>query len=203
MDEIQKLASKLRQLSKIPDQSPVSGRTQLEKLATIALIHDSMTKTSSKAKAVQKGSSGVRKLLAGAGIGLGTAGAGYAGHEKGRREGRKKGQQEMYQAALPYVRMAKRRADKATAVARYLHRKSQAAMKKEARVGKALGIAGATIGAPTAAYHYGKSKGKPKGRKRGRHEVARSAMRRVSYENARFRRALDYVMSRRKKQGGS
>ena len=204
MNEIEKLAKQLRQLSKQASHS--AGRTNLEKLATIALIHENMIKQSSKAKAVETGMSTAKKLLLGAGVGAGTIGAGVVGHERGRKAGRQKGQKEMYYAALPYVRGAHRRASRAEAIAKYVSRRGRKKpVEKQAKarqVAKALGVAGLAAAPPTAAYYYGKSKGKRKGRLRGRTEVAQSALRRISRENYRFRKAVNYIMSQKRKQKG-
>lgn len=200
MNEVVKLAQQLRQLSK---QSPPSAkRTNLEKIATIAIIHNHMVKQSGKEKMVEKGLSRAKKLLLGAGLGTGVIGSGLYGRKKGESEGRKSGQEEMYYSALPYVRGASRRASRAETLAKYLESKSHT---KKAGAGstaaKAIGALGAVASLP-AAYYYGKSTGKRKGRLRGRTEVARSALQRISRENYRFRKAMNYIMSQRGQQGG-
>lgn len=203
--ENKELINSLRKLANSSTSKSV-GRTSLEKLATIALIHDQMPKYASLFSGVKEGSGLVakaKKALIGVGVLGATAGAGIYGHTKGKKKGRRAGRKEMYRSAYPYVRRAKMRADRAAAVARYLRRKGQkSGLKKQSSRGRniALGLAAGAL--PLTSYAVGKHYGGKKGRKKGRTEVARSALRRIGLERTRFRKALDYMRSKKMSDSG-
>lgn len=167
MSEVSNIVSNLRGMSRSSSPS-VTERTTLEKLATIALIHDQMSKTASK------------KYLSMAAKGLALAtpavGAGAYGYSSGKKKGKKKGRKEMYMAAAPHVYRARRQA----AILEHLA-KRRAASKTASRA-KYLGAAAlSTVPAYFGASHIGKKKG----RTTGRREVAGAARRDMSRSRLR------------------
>ncbi len=175
MNEISKLASNLRGMSRVTNSSG-KERTMLEKLATIALIHDQMSKHSR-----------VKRLAAGA-AGLAATGlaSGTYGYQKGKKKGRTRGRREMYRAAAPHVMRARRQAAILEQIAdKYVATKK--ASKKKLMYGAAL------LGTGGASYLGGRSSGRKRGRVKGRAEVAGSARRDINVSKIRAMRAAQRI----------
>ena len=188
--EVTELVGALRSMAKQASSVPSSGRTTLEKLATIALIHEQIK----KAAAQQKMSLGRKALLA-AGLTVPSAVAAPVGYKKGKDKGRKKGQREMYQAAKPFVMGARRRAQMAENVARAYYKRHKNMADKSASAGRRAAYAATALALPAASYYGGKHVGKKKGTEEGHREVARAATRDINVSKARVRRAGRMIRS--------
>lgn len=181
MDEIQSLANSLRAVAHNSAENNGISRTRIEKLATIALIHEQISKhASAKSTAAMV-----------AGLAIPGAITGAYGYSKGKQKGKNLGRGEMYQSAAPHVKRERSRARASEAMAALARKYYERMLReKSASKGKAL-LAGVGLSVP--AYIGGKYYGKSKGREAGHKEVARSAVSDIERSRNRTRRAGQYV----------
>jgi hypothetical protein len=189
MSDIKSLANNLRKMANKSDITAAAGRTSLEKLATIALIHDQLPKENSMIKSSSK----LRTALAGLGIAGLSGGAGLYGHKKGKGVGEEEGKSRLFSLAKPALEKAIRQRAIAEHVAGRIYA-SRRGMDKSSSSRLTRALTGITaVAAPAAAYTYGKKKGKEKGYRSGYETSREQAINRLNYENARFNRALNYI----------
>lgn len=202
MSEINTLANSLRNIARISSENSGISRTKLEKLATIALIHEHLPKNASAGRTAA--------LIAGLTV-PGTL-SGIYGYRKGRETGLQSGRQEMYEAAGPYVRNERRRARAAEAMARLANKYYSKKMQEKGASAKNLLYGGAALAIPAATYFGGQHFGKSKGKKSGQQEVAKAAIEDIQRSRDRAARAGQYIgmlrhryrqLQQAKKGGGS
>jgi hypothetical protein len=181
MNEMHTLANSLRKVAHSSAENNGLSRTGIEKLATIALIHEQISKTA-----------GLRSQAAGL-IVPGVLSGAY-GYSAGKKRGRKGGRREMYRAAAPHVKSERQRARASEAMARLASKYyAKKLREKNAGIKEKLLYGGAALAIPAVTYAGGKGYGKGEGRKAGRKEVARSAMADIKGSRSRSRRAGHYI----------
>lgn len=207
MSDISKIAEQLKIMASNTAASSSDGMSELEKLATIAIIHDQLPKhdtlSPKTANAVDgvigvaRKAKSVGKFLAMTGL---IGGAGYAGSKKGKREGFTRGADKAYHDSLPYV---SRDINRRKALEYVASRLSGSGQSKQANSALKDGLKGAlAILLPAGSYAAGKHLGSKKGRKQGYEAGLRHALNRSQYEQARSARAIQYINSKRQPPKG-